>query len=105
MSRLTILSLAAAAIWRPAPAQYVDALDGYIGSPDSLVQHDFGSPDEVAYLDEKEALVWTYFLPTQRGDVRPGHRAADSLSIDALSLLPIEDGRAGSGYRQFAFGL
>lgn len=103
MNRIALLALLFFSIWSPAAGQDLAELAGITGMADSSIEQRFGKPDEVVFLDEKEAYIWTYFISPGEGFT--GDKADDSLSegMAALCLAPTDKRPAGHGYRQFAF--
>lgn len=102
MIRYLFVFLLAGCIGPWESAQNVGDFEVYIGATDSRIEEKFGPPDEIADLDEKEAVIWTYFTPSRQGTE---NAPADSLSssMAGFTLLPIQQPRARFGYRQFAF--
>lgn len=91
--------------WTSVRAQVPDPTRDYVGLADSTIQRVFGRPNEIALHDEKDAVVWTYFLTQPPAATESDVAKADSARhrFAAFSLLPVGGERSASGYWQFAF--
>jgi hypothetical protein len=108
MVRWALLTAILGGLWLPASAQDIATLGDFVREPDSVVKEVFGPPDEVVYVESKEATIWSYALSDSErpwSGTRDKAPALDSLpsSIAAFSLRPLEEKQVGAGYRQFAF--
>lgn len=102
MKYLAVITLLLASIPRVVSGQRVDSLDALIlTSMDDIVEI-FGEPARVDDLEEKDALVWTYFFdnvvsPVEESDSTVYYESAKR----SLLRLPFNIG--SQGYLQFAF--